>query len=113
MVKFQAGTWYQKGEVMQVRQIVMLLLLVCLGTVSDVRAEVIAIKAGDTIQKVLEDRTGKRVTLRLQGGEELTGKVRTVTKELVHLGELSGREFFDAVLEVSRISAVIVRTREK
>lgn len=97
---------------MQVRLIVMLLLLVSLGKAPVVRAEEFAVKAGDTIQKLLEERKGKRVTLRFQGNEELTGKVRTVTKELVQLGELSGREFFDAVVEVSRISAVIVRVKE-
>lgn len=102
----------QKEELCQVRLIVMLLLLACLGTAPAVRAGDLAVKEGDTIQKILEGRKGKRVTLRLQGGEEITGKVRTVTKELVHLGELSGRDFFDAVVEVNRISALIVRAKE-
>lgn len=97
---------------MQIHRIVLLLLLVCLGTAPVVFAEEFSIKAGDTIQKVLEYRKGKRVTLRLQGGEEISGKVRTVTGELVQLGELSGREYFDAVVDVSRISSVIVRVKE-
>jgi hypothetical protein len=97
---------------MQLRTMGMLVLLACLGTVPVARAEEFVVKAGDTIQKIVEDRKGKRVTLRLQGGEELTGKVRTVTKELVHLGELSGRDYFDAVVELSRISAVIVRAKD-
>jgi len=93
-------------------KLIMMILLACLGTSTAVLADVLTIKPGDTVQKLLEDRKGKRVTLRLQGGEELTGKVRTVTGELVQLGELSGREYFDAVVEVSRISAVIVRVKE-
>jgi len=93
-------------------KLIMMILLACLGTSTVVLADVLAIKPGVTIQKLLEERKGKRVTLRLQGGEELTGKVRTVTGELVQLGELSGREYFDAVVEVSRISAVIVRVKE-
>jgi len=97
---------------MKLNLIAMLMLLVCLGTSSIVCAEGFAVKPGDTIQKLLEERKGKRVTLRLQGNEELTGKVRTVTNELVQLGELSGREFFDAVVEVNKISAVIVRIKE-
>lgn len=32
--------------------------------------------------------------------------------KLVQLGELSGREYFDAVVDVSRISSVIVRVKE-
>ncbi len=93
---------------MRINLIVTFLLLACLGMATAVQAENFSVKPGDTIQKILEERTGKRVTLRLQGGEELTGKVRTVTKELVQLGELSGRDFFDAVVEMNRISAVIV-----
>jgi hypothetical protein len=90
----------------------MVVLLVCLCKSTSVRADVLAVKAGDTIPKLLEERKGKRVTLRLQGGEELTGKVRAVTSELVQLGELSGSDFFDAVVEVNRISALIVRVKE-
>jgi hypothetical protein len=97
---------------MHVRLIVTLLLLACLGAVPMALAEDFTVKPGDTIQKIVESRKGKRVSLRLQGGEEITGKVRTVTTELVHLGELSGREFFDAVVEMNRISAVIVRAKE-
>jgi hypothetical protein len=97
---------------MKFNLLAMFMLLACLGASSVVCAEGFAVKPGDSIQKVLEDRTGKRVTLRLQGNEELTGKVRAVTKELVQLGELSGREFFDAVVEISKISAVVVRVKE-
>jgi hypothetical protein len=31
----------------------------------------------------------------------------------VHLGELTGRDFFDAIIDTNRISAVIVRVKEK
>lgn len=72
----------------------------------------LAIKQGDTIQKLLERQKGKRVTLRLQGGEELTGKVIAITKELVHLEELMRREYFDAVVEIDKVEALIVRTKE-
>ena len=75
-------------------------------------AEPPAVKPGDNLHAVLEAYQGKRVTVRLQGNDELTGKVRLVGKEVLHLGELSGREFFDAVIDLSKVSAVIVRTRE-
>lgn len=76
-------------------------------------ADGVNLKAGDTIQKVLEQQKGKRVTLRLQGGEELTGKVSFVSRDLVQLEELSRREFYDAVVDVGKVEAVIVRAREK
>jgi hypothetical protein len=79
---------------------------------SPVLAEPPVVKPGDSLQTLLEGYQGKRVTVRLQGADELTGKVRVVTKELLHLGELSGREYFDAVIELTKVSAVIVRAKE-
>lgn len=70
-----------------------------------------AFKAGETLHKVLEDQMGKRVTVRLLAGEELTGKVKNVSKELVHLGELAGKEYYDAVVDMNKVSAVIVRVK--
>ena len=85
-------------------------LLVAGATV--VFAEAPVLKAGDTLNSVLEGYKGKRVTIRLQGGEELTGRVKFISKELLHLEGLNGREFFDAVVDVSRIEALIVRVKE-
>ncbi|HEX2767665.1 MAG TPA: hypothetical protein VHN12_00110 [Geobacteraceae bacterium] len=77
-----------------------------------VSAEAPVVKAGDTLHKVLEGQKGKRVTIRLQGGEELTGRVKFISKELIYLEELKSREYFDAVVDVSRIEALIVRVKE-
>lgn len=46
------------------------------------------------------------------GYGEINGKVRTVTKELVQLGELANEEFHDSVVEIAKITAVIVKVRE-
>jgi hypothetical protein len=53
-----------------------------------------------------------RVTRRQADGGELAGKVRVVSKKLVQLGELSGRDYYDGVIELDKISAVIVRVQE-
>jgi hypothetical protein len=82
------------------------------GAATVVFAEAPVVKAGDTLQKVLEGYKGKRVTIRLQGGEELTGRVKFISMELLHLEALNSREFFDAVVDVSRIEALIVRVKE-
>ena len=97
---------------MKNRLVVVPMLFLCLGLTQGAIAEEMTIKAGGTIKKVLEDRKGKLITLRLAGGEELTGRVRTVTKELVQLGELSGQDYFDGVVEIGKISAVVVRVRK-
>jgi hypothetical protein len=85
-------------------------LQVAAATVVSAGAPVV--KAGDTLQNVLEGYKGKRVTIRLQGGEELIGRVKFISKELLHLEALNSREFFDAVVDVSRIEALIVRVKE-
>ena len=66
----------------------------------------------DTMAAVLKRLEGKPVRLRLAGsGEEVVGRLQKVGKELVHLSDLSGREFFDAVVRVDQVSAVSVQVR--
>jgi hypothetical protein len=69
------------------------------------------VSANDSVESLLKAQKG-RVTVRLRSGQEMTGTVRNVTSRLVHLGALSGREFFDAAIPLDRIEAVIVRTKE-
>lgn len=88
------------------------MFLTIIGMTQGAYADSLIIKPGDSIPKILEDRKGKQVTLRLSDGEEITGKVRTVTKELVQIGELSGRDYFEGIIEVGMISAVIIRVKE-
>ncbi|OGT33279.1 MAG: hypothetical protein A2W28_05165 [Gammaproteobacteria bacterium RBG_16_51_14] len=75
------------------------------------RADPVTISSGDTIQKVLSAQTGKKVSVIIKSGEELTGTVTTVTDELTHLGELAGKEFYDAIVVNSNIAAIIVRVK--
>jgi hypothetical protein len=75
-------------------------------------AQELRIGANDTVQQVLAAQKGKRVTVRVRSGQELTGLVRDVTGRLVQLGAVSGREFFDAVVPLESIDAVLVRTKE-
>jgi hypothetical protein len=46
-------------------------------------------------------------------GEELTGMVKHVTPYGVQLSELAGKEFFDAIMRLDQISAVIYRARNE
>lgn len=72
------------------------------------------IEKTDTLAAVLERLEGKAVRVRLAGsGEELSGKLTVVGKDLVQLSELSGREFFDAVVRIDQIAAVVVQTRSR
>jgi hypothetical protein len=68
--------------------------------------------ANDTVQTVLAAQKGARVTVRVRSGQELTGVVREVNARVVQLGGLSGKEFFDAVVPLEAVDAVLVRTKE-
>ena len=76
-------------------------------------AEPLTVKGDDDIESVLKANNGKRVTVKLNSGDELTGTVGAVSDDLVHLRELSGKEFFDAVVDTDEISALIIRTRDQ
>ncbi|NIB40621.1 hypothetical protein HBA55_13550 [Pseudomaricurvus alkylphenolicus] len=76
-------------------------------------AEPLVIKSSSTQATVLKNYTDKYVTLKLKSGQELSGSVKSVSKKLVHLHELRGREFFDAAVSLDSIEAVIVRVRDR
>ena len=71
------------------------------------------IRQGDTVKSLLDDRVGQPVTLILSSGQEITGKVAAVGDALVHLTQLSGREFFDAAVGLDSVAGVVVRVRSR
>jgi hypothetical protein len=71
------------------------------------------VRSGDIVKTVLDRQVGKRVGLVLTTGSELSGVVTVVGDHVVHLSELTGREFFDAVVSLDRISAVVIRVRNR
>ncbi len=80
---------------------------------ADTEAAKFEIKANSTMREVLAERTGKRATLRMQSGEDIEGTIVLVGNGLVHVSRLAGKDFFDAVVNIDRISAVIVRVRDR
>ena len=63
----------------------------------------------ETIHAALAARVGQKVTVKLSSGDELTGTVRRVGDDLVHLGDLTGKEYFDALISVRAVTAVVYR----
>ena len=91
-----------------------LLTLLLVGTMSwamPASADPVSISNDDTLEKILIGQKGKKITLRLVAGEDLTGTIREVTSQLVLLGELANKEYFDAVVATKNIVAVIVRAK--
>jgi len=66
-----------------------------------------------TIKDILLEQTGKRVIVRLETGENLEGTVTKVGENVVHIAKIAGRDFYDAVVRIDRISAVLFKVRGK
>ncbi len=86
--------------------------MLSLALAAPAHAQGLTIGATDTTQSVVSAQKGKRISVQLRNGQELSGTVRDVSDRLLVLGGLAGREYFDAVIPLDAIQAVIVRTRQ-
>jgi hypothetical protein len=73
----------------------------------------LTVQGSQAMRENLQKKVGAKVTLQLSGGQELSGKVAEVGENVEHLSELTGKEFYDAVVRVDHISALVVRVRDK
>jgi len=73
----------------------------------------IVLQPNDTIQTVLQRQLGQPVELRMRSGEKLGGKLEKLSEKLAHLTQLTGAEYFDAVVVLDDIAAVVVRAKAK
>ena len=67
--------------------------------------------ASATVKDVLSENINKRVIVRMDTGDTLEGTVSKVGDSLVHLSKISGRDFYDAVVRMDKISAVLFKVR--
>lgn len=86
--------------------------LLCLSFVTLFAQGKIDLQSGDTIQSILQKNVGQTVELRLKAGEKIGGKVEKLGDKLVHLSQVTGAEYYDAAVEISDISAVVVRAKK-
>jgi hypothetical protein len=80
---------------------------------SSLNAGDLDLNSPDAIRINLEKFLGERVTINLIGGGELQGVVSKVGTTTLYMTELTGKEFFDAVVRLDHISAVTVKMRNK
>jgi hypothetical protein len=64
-----------------------------------------------SIRDILIENNGKRVILRIESGETLEGTVTRVGESVVHISKLTTKDYYDAVVRIDRISAVIFKVR--
>ena len=72
----------------------------------------IDLQTSDTILGILQKNIGQVVELRMKSGEKIAGRLEKVGDKLVHLAQLTGAEFYDAAVDASEVSAVVVRMRK-
>jgi hypothetical protein len=81
--------------------------------VSSLAQDKASLQPNATILSALQGNTGKNVELRMQCGEKIGGKVEQVNENVVLLSHLTGAEYFDGVVNLKDISAVITRSAGK
>jgi hypothetical protein len=94
---------------------VMLLAAFVLASFSSAGAaevkEPVQLNAGSTLADNLVALKGKTVTVNLAAGASVTGIVKDVKNNLLHLEKLSQKEFYDALVTIDKIASVEVRAR--
>ncbi len=73
----------------------------------------LVLQPNDTIQTVLQRQVGQPVEFRMKSGEKLGGKLEKLNEKMAHLTQLTGAEYFDAVVVLDDIAAVVVRAKAK
>lgn len=71
----------------------------------------IDVSGANALHSTLTSVVGKSVTLKLNSNQEISGKVVSVGPNAVHISELKGQEFFDAVVRLDDVSAVVLRVK--
>ncbi len=89
-------------------------LFLCLALVTNLFAEgSVDLQSNDTMQTVLQRQVGQLVELRMKSGEKVGGKLEKLNEKVVHLTQLTGAEYFEAVVAIDDIAAVVVRAKAK
>ena len=100
---------------MKVKCVLVALLLggICFITSPQLLAgeQQLKIHKADTIKTLLTKHVGKRVSIQLNSGAELNGLLSNVGANVVQLSELSGKDFYDALIRINNIEALVVKVR--
>ena len=89
----------------------LLILAVPQAAFSQAQTIKLEINGSEDIAANLEKLDNKPVTVILNSDKELTGKVYNVTEKLLHLTDLQGKDYFDAIIKIDSIQAIIVKAR--
>ena len=83
------------------------------GSAMSADEQKLELKPSAGMSEVLAEQVGKRVALRLGSGDEIEGTVVQVGKSLVHVAKITGKDYYDAVISIDKVSAVRIKVRDK
>lgn len=66
-------------------------------------------KTSTTMREALVELTKERVSLSLESGEQIEGIVTMVGNSVVYITKLTGKVYYDAVVSIDKINAIILR----
>lgn len=69
------------------------------------------VKAAAPLRDMLLSNVGKRVALRLGGDQDIEGTVSSVGADTVLITKLAGKDFYDSLIVINKISAVTYKAR--
>ena len=64
---------------------------------------------GESVKIMLDASIGRAVSLHLASGQEIAGTVVKVGDHVVHLSRIVGKDFYDAVVVLDRVDAVLFK----
>ncbi len=71
----------------------------------------VEINTSFTIKQILGSFTGQRVLLKTDAGESIEGTITSAGDHVVHISKLTGKDYYDAVVVIDRITSVVFRAR--
>ena len=63
------------------------------------------------VKEVLLAKVGARVAVKTDSGETLEGTVTKVGDQLLHLSKITGKDFYDAIVRIDKITSVVMKVR--
>ncbi|MGA2400730.1 MAG: hypothetical protein ABSG91_03370 [Syntrophobacteraceae bacterium] len=86
-------------------------LLIMAKNVPAAQTETVQFNVDTSMMENLVVLKGKSVTIYLASGQTITGVVNGVKGNLLHLGKISQKDFYDALVALDRISAIEMKVR--
>ncbi|MHC5036246.1 MAG: LSm family protein [Planctomycetota bacterium] len=65
----------------------------------------------DTLSSFFEKNVGERVSVELHSGGSIEGKIESAGQFLIHISRISGKEYYDALVNPDGVEAVIFKAR--